>query len=83
LDKIPHRHNLSHAEKARLQHIVGEEVSQFLNRNNLTDKALKDFEYSLESILINEGFIKDERRNHGAYQTLSPSKLERRQENHV
>jgi hypothetical protein len=81
LDKIPHRQNLGNAEKARLQLIVGEEVSQFLERNNLTDKALRDFEGNLQNLLIDEGFLKDERRH--VYQTLSPSKLEKRQENHA
>ena len=33
VEKIPQRNNLGNAEKARLQQIVGEEVSQFLESN--------------------------------------------------
>ena len=48
-----------------------------MERNNHTERALKDLEQTIESLLILEGFIKEERR-HGAYQSLSQSKLERR-----
>jgi len=46
----------------RLQQIVGEEVSQFLESNQLTDKSLRELEANLEQKLIVEGFLKEERR---------------------
>ena len=76
VEKIPQRNNLGNAEKARLQQIVGEEVSQFLESNQLTEKSLRELEQNLEHKLIVEGFLKEERRQN--YQTMSPSKLEKR-----
>ena len=70
VEKIPHRDSLGHADKARLQHIVGEEVSKFLESNQLTDKSLRELEHNLEQKLIMEGFLKEERRQ--SYQTVSP-----------
>ena len=79
MEKIPHRKNLSHTEKARLQQIVGEEVSLFLERNSHTERALKDLEFSIETLLIAEGLIKDERKiNFLHSHSMSPSKLEKR-----
>ena len=77
VEKIPQRNNLGNADKARLQQIVGEEVSQFLESNQLTDRSLRELEHNLEHKLIVEGFLKEERRQ--SYQTMSPSKLEKRQ----
>ena len=77
VEKIPHRHTLGNADKARLQQIVGEEVSQFLESNQLTDRSLRELEHNLEHKLVVEGFLKEERRQ--SYQTMSPSKLEKRQ----
>lgn len=77
VEKIPHRNSLGNADKARLQQIVGEEVSQFLESNQLTDRSLRELEHNLEHKLVVEGFLKEERRQ--SYQTMSPSKLEKRQ----
>ena len=77
VENVPHRNNLGQADKVRLQQIVGEEVSQFLESNQLTDKSLRELEANLEQKLIVEGFLKEERRQ--SYQMMSPSKLERRQ----
>jgi hypothetical protein len=48
-----------------------------LESNQLTDKSLRELEANLEQKLIVEGFLKEERRQ--SYQTISPSKLEKRQ----
>jgi len=40
--------------KSRLQTIVGEEVSQFLEISSLTDKSLRDLEMRLQRILAQE-----------------------------
>jgi hypothetical protein len=77
VEKIPQRNTLGNADKARLQQIVGEEVSQFLESNQLTDRSLRELEHNLEHKLVMEGFLKEERRQ--SYQTMSPSKLEKRQ----
>jgi hypothetical protein len=69
LDRIPRRDTLSSYEKTRLQHIVGEEVSQFLESTHLTDRSLRDLELNIESLLKQEGFLRDK------LTTLSPSKL--------
>jgi hypothetical protein len=82
VEKLPQMHNLGNADKARLQQIVGEEVSQFLESNQLTDRSLRELEHNLEHKLVMEGFLKEERRQ--SYQTMSPSKLEKRQgDNHM
>ncbi len=48
-----------------------------MESNQLTDKSLRELEHNLEQKLIVEGFLKEERRQ--SYQTMSPSKLEKRQ----
>jgi hypothetical protein len=37
-----------------MQQIVGEEVSQFLESNVLTDKSLRSLEQQIEKILVSE-----------------------------
>ena len=59
------QNRLSGGDRTKIQIIVGEEVSQFLETSNLTDKSLKELESIIERVLISEGFL----------QRRSPSKL--------
>ena len=43
--------------KSRLQSIIGDEVSQFLETNNLTDKTLKQLEVQISRLVSQEEMI--------------------------
>ena len=61
--------------KAKVQSIIGEEVSQFLETNNLTDKSLRLLEASITRLLSQEGLVSSERGNDINFPTpLSPRK---------
>ena len=54
--RIPDSQNIP-ATKARVQSIIGEEVSRFLETNNLTDKSLRLLEASITRLLSQEGLV--------------------------
>ena len=45
------------AIKTRLQSIIGDEVSQFLETNNLTDKSLRQLELQISRLIALEGLL--------------------------
>jgi hypothetical protein len=55
-DRLPESQNTP-AMKSRLQSIIGDEVSQFLETNNLTDKTLKQLELQITRLVSQEGLI--------------------------
>jgi hypothetical protein len=54
--RIPDSQNTP-ATKAKVQSIIGEEVSRFLETNNLTDKSLRLLEASITRLLSHEGLV--------------------------
>jgi len=54
--RIPDSQNIP-ATKAKVQSIIGEEVSRFLETNNLTDKSLRLLEASITRLLSQEGLV--------------------------